>query len=132
MAPELKIGDVTTGLTLKIPKGFPAVALNSLRYKDLMHDMVLLERHGDKLDGKYKGVLTPAQYADLKTGLKELRDRLLREREKAIVDISGDPNTFVQRYYSNVLDRVENKGHRFGEDLSPTDKKALIAFMATL
>ncbi len=132
VAPELKIGDITTGLTLKIPKGFPAVALNSLRYKDLMHDMVLLERHEDRLDGKYKGVLTPAQYADLKTGLKELRDRLLREREKAIVDITGDPNTFVQRYYSNVLDRVENKGHRFGEDLSPTDKKALIAFMATL
>jgi hypothetical protein len=132
VVPELKIGDITTGLTIRIPKGFPAVALNSLRYKDLIQDMVLLERHPDKLDAKYQTLLTPAQYADLKSGLKELRARLLKEREKFVMDITGDPNTFVQRYYSNVLDRIENKGHRFGEDLSPDDKKALIAFLATL
>ena len=41
-------------------------------------------------------------------------------------------NDFVQRYYSNVLEHVENAGHRFGEGLSDRDKAALIAFVATL
>ena len=41
-------------------------------------------------------------------------------------------NDFVQRYYSNLLEPVENAGHRFGESLSESDKQALIAFLATL
>ncbi|MCC2663257.1 MAG: hypothetical protein K0S35_1179, partial [Geminicoccaceae bacterium] len=35
-------------------------------------------------------------------------------------------------YYSNSRARIENAGHRFGEDLSDADKKALTAFLATL
>jgi hypothetical protein len=34
--------------------------------------------------------------------------------------------------YSSCNAEIENDGHRFGEDLSPSDKKALIAFLATL
>ena len=34
--------------------------------------------------------------------------------------------------YSSCLATVENGGHRFGTDLSDADKKALIAFLATL
>ena len=30
----------TLGLTLRIPKGFPTVAVSSLRYKDLFQDML--------------------------------------------------------------------------------------------
>ena len=41
-------------------------------------------------------------------------------------------DSFVQRFYSNVLGRVENAGHRFGEGLSEREKKALIAFVATI
>ena len=41
-------------------------------------------------------------------------------------------NDFIQRYYSNVLDRVENAGHRFGEGLSERQKQAVTAYLATL
>ena len=41
-------------------------------------------------------------------------------------------NEFVQRYYSNVIDHVENAGHEFGAGLSARDKDALTAFLATL
>jgi len=34
--------------------------------------------------------------------------------------------------YSSCNSEIENDGHRFGEDLSDADKKALIAFLATL
>ena len=34
--------------------------------------------------------------------------------------------------YSSCTADVENDGHRFGEDLPDADKKALIAFLATL
>ncbi|MEA2875981.1 MAG: hypothetical protein QOF14_1177, partial [Hyphomicrobiales bacterium] len=39
---------------------------------------------------------------------------------------------FIQSFYSNLLGRVENSGHTFGQDLSENEKKALIAFLATL
>ena len=35
-------------------------------------------------------------------------------------------------FYSSCTAEIENDGHRFGEDLSEADKKALIAFLATL
>jgi len=35
-------------------------------------------------------------------------------------------------FYSSCTADVENDGHTFGEDLPEADKKALIAFLATL
>jgi hypothetical protein len=49
-----------------------------------------------------------------------------------MLDISQVESDFIQRYYSNVLERIENAGHRFGETLSDREKQALIAFVATL
>ena len=47
-------------------------------------------------------------------------------------DLSGPEAAFIQTFYSNVLGRVENAGHRFGENLPDSEKQALIAFLATL
>ena len=62
---------------------------------------------------------------------------LVLGREEAVVGRVQDltlqvGNEFVQRYYSNVLGHVENAGHEFGAGLSPREKAALIAFVATL
>ena len=54
VAPKLEIGDLETGLSLRVPKGFPAVMLNSLRYQDLLQDAVLSERDPAKLERKYE------------------------------------------------------------------------------
>src|SRR5882757_5347803 len=70
VAPDVKIGDLTTGLSIVVPKGVPAVLINSLRYKDLVQDLVLAHRGAPKLDAKYQGILQAAQLADLKKGLE--------------------------------------------------------------
>jgi hypothetical protein len=132
VAPNMKIGDITTGLSIVIPKGVPAVLINSLRYKDLIQDLVLLRRDTPKLDAKYKGILTDAQLTDLKRGLDATWPVLTRATGQLKLDITTVQNEFIQRYYSNVLGRSENSGHRFGEDLAERDKQALIAFLATL
>ena len=40
--------------------------------------------------------------------------------------------TWSSDIYSSCTAEVENAGHRFGEGLPADDKKALIAFLATL
>ena len=57
---------------------------------------------------------------------------LLATEGHRVIEVIGDPDHFIQRYYSNVHDRIENAGHRFGEDLTDREKQALIAFVATL
>jgi hypothetical protein len=131
VAPNVTIAGVTTGLSIVVPKGVPAVLINSLRYKDLIQDLVLV-RDAPKLDAKYNGILTPGQLTDLKQGLNALWPILTGTPGALKLDITQAQNDFVQRYYSNVLGRSENSGHRFGEKLSDRDKQALIAFLATL
>lgn len=148
VAPELKIGDLELGLSIRVPKGFPAVAVNSLRYKDMIQDLVLVENDSEKFAGKYEALLTAPERDELMSGLKTIRQRLAAEtgrivlalvlgRDSVISDIAEQAvlevdNAFIQRFYSNVLGRIENAGHRFGEGLSEREKQALIAFVATL
>ena len=128
VAPEVKIGNLETGLSLR----FPAVMLNSLRYQDLLQDVVLAERNPAKLERKYETLMSPEQLAELKDGLGRIRAELLSVDGFKMLDITAVQSEFIQRYYSNVLERVENAGHRFGENLSEREKQALIAFVATL
>jgi hypothetical protein len=132
VAPRVELGDLALGFSLKIPKGFPAVTISSLRYKDLIQDMVLAVTDERKLEAKYENQLTVRQYRDLRQGLVSLRASLFQGPDRALLDLSAAPGGFIQTYYSNVLGRVENAGHRFGEDLSEREKRALIAFLATL
>lgn len=132
VAPNIKLGDVTTGLSIAVPKGFPAILVNSLRYKDLIQDLVLVKRDAPKLDAKYKGIMTDTQLADLRKGLDSAWLVLTAAPGKITIDITAPQNEFIQRYYSNVLGRSENSGHGKGQELSEQDKQALIAFLATL
>ena len=76
--------------------------------------------------------MTDAQLADLKRGLDATWPVLTGAPGQLKLDITTAQNEFIQRYYSNVLSRTENSGHRFGEGLNERDKQALIAFLATL
>ena len=128
VAPKLRIGSAETGLSLRIPKGTPAVMINSLRYKDLLQDLA----RPDNVPVKYRDLLTAEQLLALSAGLARLRSTLLAEARHFTFDITQLERDFIQTYYSNVLQRVENVGHRFGENLSDREKRALIAFLATL
>jgi len=132
IAPDFKLGDIQGGFSILLPKGKPAVLLNSLRYKDMLQDLVLSRRDPDKLAAKYKDILTAGQFSELRARLGELDVEIGRSRGHFTIDISEPQRQFIQTYYSNVLGRVENAGHRFGETLSDREKRALIAFLATL
>ena len=135
IASNVKLGPIEiNSLSLKLPKGSPAVMLNSLRYKDMIQDIVLAKRDPAKLDEKYAGTLTPERIAELKNGLDRLRPAFTVGRGQVTIDITQpkDQADFIQKFYSNVLGKVENSGHMFGTNLSDDDKKALIAFLATL
>jgi hypothetical protein len=132
---NVKVGPIEIdSLSLKLPKGSPAVMINSLRYKDLIQDIVLLNRDPAKLDDKYAGILASDRMAELKQGLDGLRLLITASRGQVTIDIT-EPKAqadFIQAFYSNVLGRVENSGHLFGTNLSDDEKKALTAFLATL
>jgi mono/diheme cytochrome c family protein len=132
IAPRIKIGDLETGLSVRVPAGFPAVALNSLRFKDMLQDAILAARDPAKLEQKYSAILTPERMAGLKQGLAAIRQELLAKPGYMLLDITQVQSEFIQSYYSNVLEHIDNKGHRFGEELSEREKQALIAFVATL
>lgn len=132
VAPKVTILGRESGLSIKLPKGSPAVMVNSLRYKDLIQDVVLSRRDPQKLEAKYKDILTVGRFNELKSGLGRLHARLEARQDHFILDLSQEQRDFIQSFYSNVLGRVENAGHRFGEDLSEREKQALIAFLATL
>lgn len=133
IAPEVQIGDTFKGgLTLRIPKGTPAKTVASLRFKDLIQDLILVDENPAGLQAKYIGSLEPNQWVEMEDGLKALRLKILTLQTDRIIELAGDESQFVQRFYSNTLDALENQGHRFGESLTPREKQALIAFVATL
>jgi hypothetical protein len=135
--------DITSGLrlgsvqfpafSLKLPKGSPSILINSLRYKDMLQDVVLAKRDPAKLAARYKDILTPDRLSELTAGLQRLGLVLLAaNRGDFTFDLSGPESAFIQTFYSNVLGREENRGHLFGSDLLDSEKQALIAFLATL
>jgi hypothetical protein len=132
VAPEVNIPSVPSGLRIRLPKGYPAVLLNSLRYKDLLQDIVLAQSDPAKLEAKYREILTPAQFEELKEGLGRVRVPVTARDGPSTLDITVTEREFIQSYYSNSLTRIENLGHHFGADLPDRDKQALIAFLATL
>jgi hypothetical protein len=132
VAPDFQVGDIKGGLSIRLPKGKPAVLINSLRYKDMLQDIVLSRRDPGKFAAKYNDILTPDQFGELRGKLHDLDVEIRDKRGKFVIDISEPTRAFIQTYYSNVLGRVENAGHRFGENLSDREKRALIAFLATL
>jgi hypothetical protein len=121
------------GFQLLIPGGIPAAIPGNLRHKELVEDLVLAKTNVQRLREKYKArsdvdtVVTTLQ--DI---LKQLATGLTTSADTVIARIGRDHLPFIQRMYSNSTADVENGGHTFGQGLSPADKKALIAFLATL
>ena len=73
IAPKVALLGRDLGLTLTIPAGFPAVDVNSLRYKDMIQDLVLVGRDPAEFDAKYATLLTPDQRDELREGLQAIR-----------------------------------------------------------
>ncbi|HZN23079.1 MAG TPA: cytochrome c [Burkholderiales bacterium] len=108
---------------VRIPKGTPPGYIGSLLHKDLIGDLYRAKREPALLEKAGKKELVPE--------LQAMADEILKDPAR-FVDIMRDKRKFVQTNYTTCMQEVENEGHRFGEDLPDADKKALIAFLATL
>jgi hypothetical protein len=111
------------GVRVVISKGLPVATVGNLRYKALVNDLVLSQTGYDQL----KARVGDSDAAEL----KKLADRAFSNPTK-VLTIVREHMPLLERRYTTSTAKIENEGHRFGEDLSDTDKKALIAFVATL
>jgi hypothetical protein len=123
------------GFELQIPAGVPASVPGNLRHKELVADLVLLKTDVQRLRDKYQS-RGSAEVDNITTTLQEilrqLTTGLVTSPDAVVSRIGREHLPFLQRMYSNSTVDVENDGHTFGRSLSPADKRALIAFLATL
>jgi hypothetical protein len=106
-----------------IPKGTSVGMIGGLLHKGLIDDLYLAKRDPTQLEGAGKGDSVPE--------LKAIVDELLRNPGK-FADMIKEKRDFIRQRYATCMIDVENGGHRFGEDLAESDKKAVTAFLATL
>ncbi|WP_298595771.1 cytochrome c [Zoogloea sp.] len=108
---------------VKIPMGASAGFLNGLLHKQLIADLYLAKHDPARLEAAGRKALVPT--------LQAITEEVLKE-PKRFVDILRERRDFLSANYVSCDQLVENEGHRFGEDLSDADKKAVTAFLATL
>ncbi|WP_079432800.1 hypothetical protein [Zoogloea sp. LCSB751] len=107
----------------RIPMGASAGFLNGLMHKQLIGDLFLAKRDPARLEAAGKKALVPT--------LQGIADEVLKNPAR-FVEILREKRDFLAANYVSCDQLVENEGHRFGEDLSEADKKAITAFLATL
>jgi len=121
---------------LQIPAGVPAALIGNLRHKDLVRDLVWAKTNPDRLRAEYAKRYGPDEgqriAATLQDLVRELAAGVAAGRPDMVREIGRGRIAFIQNLYSNSQADVENAGHTFGQGLSDRDKKALIAFLATL
>ena len=124
------------GFQLTIPaeidgRGVTAGTIGNFRHKEFVVDLVQAKFKPDEVEARLAQRLGPREgkqvLADLKAIVKEVR-----KSPNGLVEALKKRPYLVKQVYSSCFAEVENAGHRFGEGLSDTDKKALTAFLATL
>src|SRR4029453_3287312 len=96
-----------TEISLRVPKGYPALAINSLRFKDLIQNAGLARTNEKNLEEKYTGILEPARLDELKSGLKRfILDAVVKDKP-TILELTQDRDKFLHRFYSYVMTRIE-------------------------
>ncbi len=108
---------------VKIPEGASAGFLNGLLHKQLIGDLYLAKHDPARLEAAGKKDIVPT--------LQSMADDVLQKPAR-FVDILKERHDLLNTHYETCMQQIENEGHRFGEDLSEEDKKALTAFLATL
>ena len=108
---------------VKIPAGSSVGFLNGLEHKQLVAALFLAKRDPARLEASGKKDLVPT--------LQAIADDVLKNPAR-FAEILREKRDFLKANYLTCTEEIENEGHRFGEDLSESDKKALTAFLATL
>jgi hypothetical protein len=118
------------GMTVVLPKGMNSAALGNFNHKAFVHDLVQLRLNPEALEQRLTKQLGEEEGKKFVAELRTVSGALLKQPERPIETMRAHPK-LVDLYSSCTAD-VENDGHRFGEGLPEADKKALIAFLATI
>ncbi len=102
----------------------------SFQHKAFVNDLIVAKLRPDELNAKFAKQLGEVEGKRVAADLHAVTGEIAKDPEQ-LVDAVGRYPRLVEAYSSCTAD-IENTGHRFGEDLPDADKKALIAFLATL
>jgi hypothetical protein len=118
------------GFTVVIPKGTSAGALGNFQHKAFVNDLVLARLKPDELESRLVKQFGEKEGKEMAAQLRVIGVEMVKDPSKLIETARKHPK--IVEAYSSCRADIENFGHRFGTDLPETDKKALIAFLATL
>ena len=118
------------GMTIVIPRGASSAALVNFQHKRFVGDLVQLRLKPDALDQRLAKQFGDDDGKKIAADLRSVANALVKDPGLLVETLRKHPK-LLEAYSSCTVD-VENDGHRFGEDLSDAEKKALIAFLATL
>jgi hypothetical protein len=122
------------GFSIRIPAGSPADAVGNFQHKAFINDVISATLHPRELQTRLTGEVGADDAKKLVAELQGVAKSVLLDPSKMLDAVAAARKRLplIGEVYSSCTDDIENDGHRFGEDLSPADKKALIAFLATL
>jgi hypothetical protein len=119
------------GVRLEFREGIPASFFGNFQHKAFFVDLVEAKTRPEKLKARL-GERYGAEKAEAWTKeLQQVSDEVLKNPGR-LAEIARPRLPLLKELYLSCAAEVENEGHRFGESLSAGDKKALIAFLATL
>ena len=118
------------GMTVVLPKGMNSASLGNFDHKAFVRDLVELKLRPDALSGRLGKQFGADEAKKLVAELQQVAGDLRKTPDRPIETMRRYPR--LVEAYSSCLADVENAGHTFGEDLPEADKKALIAFLATM
>lgn len=124
------------GFQLTIPseidgRGVTAGTVGNFQHKAFVVDLVQAKVKPQELEARLAKQLGAEQGAKVAADLKAIAGEVASQPTGLVEALKKRPY-LVKQVYSSCMAEVENEGHRFGEDLPDADKKALIAFLATL
>jgi hypothetical protein len=119
------------GFTLTVPKGTPAALLGNFQHKPFFVDLVAARARPDDLEARLTKKLGAQKGKVLAAELRQISNEIIDEPEQLLQAVKKRLPLLLENYSSST-DMIEDRGHRFGEDLPAADKNALIAFLATL
>lgn len=118
------------GFSVVLPAGTSVGGMASFQHKAFVNDIILAKLKPDQLDAKLVKQFGDVQGKQVATELRAVTVEIAKDPERLVDAIRRYPH--LVEIYSSCTANIENAGHPFGEGLSDRDKKALIAFLATL
>ncbi|WP_150749187.1 cytochrome c, partial [Pseudomonas fluorescens] len=123
------------GFELTIPneidgRGVTAGTIGNFQHKRFIVDLVRAKTAPQELEASLTQRFGKDTGAKVLADLKVITGELVGKPNALVAALKARPY-LIKQVYSSCTAEIENEGHRFGEDLSDADKKALIAFLAT-